>query len=63
MAMPTLGVALYGACKQTFGLLSFDLRPVPDVLADKCSQIPFACHAFFLTLSGLIFYNVEVIFY
>ncbi|KAL7077113.1 hypothetical protein ACQ4LE_003914 [Meloidogyne hapla] len=60
LAAPTLWIAIYGFIKQTFQLLSTDLRPIPEILIDRNSQIPFACHILLLALSGLFFYNVEV---
>lgn len=60
MAAPTIFLALYGSVKQTFRLLSTDLRPIPEILVDRHSQIPFACHTMLLAFSGLCFYNVEV---
>uniref|UniRef100_A0A183CAU5 GPI mannosyltransferase 2 n=1 Tax=Globodera pallida TaxID=36090 RepID=A0A183CAU5_GLOPA len=60
IAGPTLCVALYGVFRHTIGLLATDLRPVPDILCDRRSLVPFALHTLFLALSGLFFYNVEV---
>ncbi|KAF7639053.1 GPI mannosyltransferase 2, partial [Meloidogyne graminicola] len=60
IAAPTLWLAIYGFIKQTFQLLSTDLRPIPEILIDRNSQIPFACHILLLALSGIFFYNVEV---
>ncbi|KAL3099036.1 hypothetical protein niasHS_001024 [Heterodera schachtii] len=60
IAGPTLCIAMYGVYRHTVGLLVTDLRPVPDILSDRRSLVPFALHTLFLALSGLFFYNVEV---
>uniref|UniRef100_A0A914CR12 GPI mannosyltransferase 2 n=1 Tax=Acrobeloides nanus TaxID=290746 RepID=A0A914CR12_9BILA len=58
VAAPTIGFIFYGAFDFLFDM-ALDARRIEEIIVDRRSLIPYACHSLVICLAGLFYYNVE----